>query len=257
MTWYGWGLLWWIPPVRAEAPFGAALPMKFLPSFPLLSRAASALLTAGLLLAGSGRAELSETPIVAAPPVPPALAERTNGQLLFGAPVLDQREGLLEMGAFPSVSRERVFQLGEDAPAGRWLGPLVTLAIPQPDNPAKAASDEAESAPQMPRNDPGNVSFKRAAASLNVQRSDVARPGDLSRQFDTPLVNGSVAPAVPLSGWTVISLAGMVVIIVLAIGFHQRDSRRRKHRHREHHRDHRDDGHRHRHRHRRRSHGET
>jgi hypothetical protein len=165
------------------------------------------------------------------------------------------------MRAFSSANHERTFGMSEGGQPGTWLGPTVTFTVPSlsaSDTSTSAAAKDKESAPATPQDELGNGSFKRTAASLDVQKSELARPSDLSRQFETVVGNSSVAPAVPISGWTIISIAGMVALIVLAISFHQRDSRRRKHRHRHRHRHHEDDhhhdGH---HRHRRRSHGEA
>jgi hypothetical protein len=237
-SWYKYGLLWWfIPPVRAERLLEASLSMKFVPPLCRVLRAAFALLTVSLLLAGFSRAQFPETPVMAAPPTRAAAAEWPNVDCQL-AP------------AYTMGNREPAFEMDENKTAGEWLGPAVTFQVPQAGNPSPAAGSRTELEPKPPRVDLGNVTFNRTAASLNVQKSDVVKAGDLSRQFETVVGDSNVAPAVPISGWTVITIGGMVILIVLAITFHQKDSRRRKHRHRHRHRHHH-------HHHHGRSHGQA
>jgi hypothetical protein len=180
-----------------------------------------------------GKPEVFDAPLLAAPAVIPG---EDFGLRPLSAPIARPMLGL-----------------SDDGSPVELLGPTVALTVPLPEKPVKATGRrETESTAKTPESELGNVSFKRAAASLDTEKSDVTKPGDLSHRFDTQVVSGNVAAATPLSGWTLIAIAGMVILIVLAISFHRKDSRRRRHRHRHH----REDDHPHRHRRRRSSHGE-
>ncbi len=85
----------------------------------------------------------------------------------------------------------------------------------------------------------GNVAFNRAATSLNLQKIEVPKTDDLSRQYQGGVAAPNVVHSVPIGGPAMAGVAFLAVLIALAVGYYDRGRRRRRSRTRRPHHHHR------------------
>ena len=127
------------------------------------------------------------------------------------------------------------FRAGENT----VLGPIIDLTKSLPEAPKTVAGGTAlESEPGPWRL--GNVSFNRTAESFNVGETDDVRKDDLSRQLGKVGGSSQIATSAPITGWAIVGIAVLVILIAMAIGNYEGDKddrkrRKKERRHRRHH----------------------
>lgn len=86
----------------------------------------------------------------------------------------------------------------------------------------------------------GNGSFNRMAQSFNLGETDVVLKDDLSRQLGKVAGSPNVAASAPITGWAIVGIAVLVVLVAMSVAHYENDKddrkrrkkvRRRKHRH--------------------------
>jgi len=220
-------------------------PLRFAPGV------VPALLAVWLALSALGAAQFSQPQVVlpeasarVRPPWPevdwgllPTIGERDAFEWLRnGKAIPDAEEAFAPfMGAFALANNERLVDLNANPAAGGWLGPVDDFLVSRPGDPGTPAFDGTGTTGEPARIQIGNVSFNRTAASLDVQKVDVARADDLSRVSGLAAPPSNVAASVPLAGWAVVGLALLAIVIAVVIGDQQNDRRHRKHRDRHRH----------------------
>jgi hypothetical protein len=104
------------------------------------------------------------------------------------------------------------------------LGPVVSVVAPPM---GENATGSGQTAGPIRL---GNVTFNQTADSLNVWSSGSGKAGDLSRQFEMATTDRNVVQSSPISGWAIAALAGLAVIIAMAIAYYENDRDDRKRR---------------------------
>ena len=78
----------------------------------------------------------------------------------------------------------------------------------------------------------GSVTFEEAAKSMNAVKTEFSKPDDLASQYKLGVAATNVVQATPITGWAVVALSAVAVVLGLIVGHFESTRLKHKHRHR-------------------------